>query len=272
MTSFLRYAACGVLALSILSSCKKDSADPTGPGPLTFHLDNVVGSQDLALNARYTNAAGETFRVSTLQYYISNIRLKKEDGTIYTVPQDSSYFFIKETNEDSDQDCDINNIPAGKYVAITFTVGVDSLRSRMDASKRTGVLDPADMEKGGSMYWSWNPGYIAYKFEGSSPVATGMMDTTINLHVGGYGGTTDTPTENNNRTITLTFPEAAIVNDKRHPEVHTYHDVLKMLDGPGGRISFATTSMVHSPAIGSPASKIADNYARSFQVGHVHND
>lgn len=271
MTSFLRFAACGVLALSILSSCKKDSADPTGPGPLTFHLDNVVGSQDLALNTNYTNAAGETFKVTMLQYYISNIQLKREDGTLYTVPQDSSYFLIKETSEDGDQDCDLRNIPAGKYVGITFTVGVDSLRSRMDVSKRVGALDPADSATGMSMYWDWNPGYIFYRFEGTSPAATGMMGDVVNVHVGGYGGTPTSRTLNNNRTITLTFPEAAIVNDKRNPEVHTYHDILKSFDGPGGRISFATANMVHSP--NSPISaQVADNYAKSFQVGHVHND
>ena len=81
------------------------------------------------------------FSLSKLNYYISNIKLKTNDGKEFIVPQDSSYFLVME-NEEESQEVTIKHIPAGDYNQITFTIGVDSLRSTMDITKRQGVLDP----------------------------------------------------------------------------------------------------------------------------------
>ena len=89
-----------ILCLSIIlfTSCKKDgTTDANAKSNITLHFDNIAGSVDLALNTgSYTNAVGENFTVTAFDYYISNIKLTKTDGTIYVVPQDSSYFLIKE--------------------------------------------------------------------------------------------------------------------------------------------------------------------------------
>ena len=67
-----------------------------GAGKIVIEFDNRIGEEDLQLNTEYINASGEKFAVSRLNYFISNIRLIKEDGTEFAVPQDSSYFLIKE--------------------------------------------------------------------------------------------------------------------------------------------------------------------------------
>src|SRR5678816_526081 len=85
-----------------LAACKKESNpyDANFRGSLGLEFDNVVGEEDLKLNTgSYTNASGETFTVRSLRYFISNIRLTRTDGSEYTVPQDSSYFFIDESND-----------------------------------------------------------------------------------------------------------------------------------------------------------------------------
>ncbi|WP_420148474.1 MbnP family protein, partial [Spirosoma sp.] len=65
------------------------------PGKIKLVIDNVAGTSDLKLDsATYQNAAGESFSVSRFNYFISNIRLRKADGSDYVVPQDSSYFLI----------------------------------------------------------------------------------------------------------------------------------------------------------------------------------
>src|SRR5690349_14249344 len=89
-----------VLCLSLMA-CSKDNTPVNGDEmvPLSIEFDNIVGGQDLVLNtAMYTNNAGETFSVTQLQYFVSNISLRKTDGTIFTVNQDSSYFLIKEND------------------------------------------------------------------------------------------------------------------------------------------------------------------------------
>ena len=81
-----------VILSSWLMGCTNQQPDPdTGTLQLTF--DNVVGNQDCSwLRVAYTNSSGEKFGVSLLNYFVSNIRLQRSDGSTYTVPQDSSYF------------------------------------------------------------------------------------------------------------------------------------------------------------------------------------
>ncbi|MFY7651275.1 MAG: hypothetical protein ACOVQE_01165 [Chitinophagaceae bacterium] len=66
--SFLLFA---VLIIA-LSSCKKETAEAINPndkGELTLKFDNVVGDKNLQLNTgSYTNAVGESYRISMLNY------------------------------------------------------------------------------------------------------------------------------------------------------------------------------------------------------------
>ena len=133
---------------SWLVSCTDKQPDPdTGTLQLTF--DNVVGNQDLQLTTgAYTNATGEKFSVTLLNYFVSNIRLQRADGTTYTVPQDSSCFLIRESDPAS-QTIALNHIPTGAYTGVSYLIGVDSLRSTMDISRRKGVLEPGGGHNGG---------------------------------------------------------------------------------------------------------------------------
>lgn len=82
-----------LLSGMLLSSCKKDQAVPPGAtgGTLTIDVANVVGSDPLVLDQRtYTSPAGEQFKVSSFNYYLSNFKLLRADGSEYAVPE--SYF------------------------------------------------------------------------------------------------------------------------------------------------------------------------------------
>ena len=129
-----------VLLFSLISCGDDDTSSRCRPTYDEF--DNRVGEENLELNQDYTNTNGEPFQLSTLNYYISNIKLKTRDGKEYIVPQDSCYFLVMENDEES-QEVVLKDIPAGDYNQISFTIGVDSLRSTMDITKRQGVLDPA---------------------------------------------------------------------------------------------------------------------------------
>lgn len=257
------FAAVAVSAIFFASCKKEDQAE--GNGSITLHFDNVAGTADLALNTGvYTNASGQNYKVTRFDYYISNIKLKRTDGSEYIIPQDKSYFLVKESDAAS-QEIELEDVPAGDYNGVSFVVGVDSLRSVANISQRTGVLDPAGA--GSGMYWTWNSGYIFMKLEGTSPAST-MPGNEIMYHIGGFGGMTSA-TINNIKTISLTFPAAAAtVRSNIAPEVHLLTDVKKVLDG-ATNISIATTPML----MFDPASTtIANNYKNMFVVDHVHND
>ncbi|MCS6933572.1 MAG: hypothetical protein NZM35_00295 [Chitinophagales bacterium] len=248
-------------ALFSVSSCKKDKLKGKGTVKLTF--DSRAGNANFAYGTEYTNAAGEKLTFTKLQYYVSNFVLIKEDGSEYVVPQELTYRLIDEGVAGSEV-ITLPDIPAGEYTKVKFIVGVDSLRSTMDVSKRTGDLDPAG--KAADMYWSWNSGYIFFKIEGTSPAST-RTGNVFMYHIGGYGGYS-TPTANNIRTITLTSPNAIEIGEGRAPEVHIYADILESLKTPT-TISIANTAVVHMPMA---ATTFANNYADMFKIDHVHNE
>ena len=257
----------GLLSLAVWACDTVDpdtSFDPVGPGTLQLVFDNVVGGQDLQLNAgTYTNASGDSFTPTTFNYFVSNIRLTRTDGREYIVPQDSSYFLVKEDVPTS-QTITLPNVPAGSYKSVSFVIGVDSLRSTMEVGRRTGVLNPGgDHTSANGMYWSWNSGYIFLKLEGTSPSAptdaTGK--NTFRYHIGFFGGR-DTRTLNNLKTVPIPFAnDVARVAPKQRPTVTIQADVLKLFDGP------ATVSIAKNPEvmISSYSQTVATNYAQMMK-------
>ncbi|OWY24285.1 hypothetical protein C7N43_35200 [Sphingobacteriales bacterium UPWRP_1] len=261
-----------ISAVSIfLTSCDKESEiNPNEKGSIGLHFDNRAGSSDLALNTgNYTNALNQALNITTFNYFVSNIKLHNEDGSVYTVPQAESYFLIKESEAES-QEIELNDVPEGNYNKITFTIGVDSLRNTMPISERTGALDPAGEAEG--MYWMWNSGYIFMKMEGTSPVAPLDSASNTNLfmyHIGGFGGYSS-QTINNIKEVTLSFgnESAKVRNDNMEaPEAHLYVDALKVLNG-STNIDISATPVV---MFAQYSTNIANNYANMFSVNHVHN-
>lgn len=259
--------ASGLLIVSCAFPDEDEDTDPIETGTIQLQFDNIAGDQDLQLDStKYTNAAGEDFTVSKLNYYISNIKLVRMDGSVFTIPQDSSYFLIREAHAES-QKLTIRNVLTGDYTGIEFTVGVDSVRSVMDPSEpgRKGILDkdmgPTNEE---AMYWDWNPGYIFLKLEGSSDSAS-TPNGKYYYHIGGFGGRTE-KTLNNLRTIKLNFPgQKAIVTTSIVSNVLIQADIQKVFNGP------VQLSIKKSPSLMfTDSSKyVADNYAGMFHVKEI---
>ncbi len=254
---------CCLLAATILS-CESDEVNPAELGSLILEFDTRAGNENFELNKDYENAVGETFNLTKLNYYISNIILTTTGGAEYVVPQDSSYFLVMEEIKES-QKLRVNNVPVGDYNKVTFTIGVDSLRSTMDLSKRQGVLDPAQGHDG--MYWTWNSGYIFFKAEGISPAAPAEQDHKFFYHIGGFGGY-DTPTLNNIRETTVTMGNArAEVRTDKIPQVHFHVDVLEFFANP------TTLSIAENPGVmfSDFSLTVSENYSNMFRFDHVHN-
>jgi len=266
----------------IISACsKKDDVAPefeeSNLAPFSVEFDNIVGERTLALNnmsSLYTNASGERFSISMLQYFISNIKLSTADGKSYTVNPDSSYFLIK--GADKATRFAKVKVPEGDYSKLSFTLGVDSLRSTMDISKRTGVLDPAangDHDSGG-MYWGWNSGYIFFKMEGNSSVISDDVngDPTgkkqFKYHIGGFGGYS-APTINNVKTITVDLTTAGIakVRKDRQSNVHLFVDVMKVFNGKNPFSIAAHPNVMFSDY----STNIAVNLTEMFKHDHTEN-
>ncbi len=242
--------------------------DSIQTGHLVITFVHQVGDKALRLDGTtYRNATGETFTVTTFNYFVSNVMLTKSDRTL--VPMPNQYFLIRQTDPAS-QRITLTDLPSGDYTALVFTVGVDSLKSVSPITERTGVLDPAHYGTD-NMYWSWNAGYVFLKFEGTSPAAPARADGSrlVQWHVGGFGGGVNgaARTRNNLRTVSLSLPRPAMIQPNRGSAIQVQVDVAKLIDNTA-HLSFAKLSTVHGPALAGP---IANNYQAMFRVDRVQN-
>ncbi|WP_199141986.1 MbnP family protein [Pedobacter sp. ASV12] len=270
------------IAAAMLSSCSKKS-DPAPAfeeknlAPFSVEFDNIVGDRTLTFNntaSPYTNAAGDKFTVSMVQYFISNIKVSTADGHTYAVDQDKSYFLIKGADK-STRFAKVE-VPEGDYTKLSFIVGVDSLRSTMDLSKRTGVLDPAagGGHDSGGMYWGWNAGYIFFRLEGNSPSVPDNADgdptgqKQFKYHIGFFGGY-NAPTINNIRQVTIDLTTAGVakVRKDRQSNVHLFVDIMKVFNGKNQFNIAAHPNVMFSDYSAS----IADNLTQLFRHDHTEN-
>jgi hypothetical protein len=233
--------ATGTVKVEFDNQFKQDAIDPEVYVPLEF--DKQI----------YKNVANQDYSISMFKYYISNVKLKKQDGSYYAVPE--SYFLI-DAKSSPDELITLLNIPEGSYIGISYMVGVDSTHNVSGA--QTGTLDKAN-----SMFWDWNTGYIFLKLEGSSPQSSDTVGRILQYHIGGFRNTTNT---NALQTINLDFGTSVLnVTKVGTPKVHIMVEASKVADN----IDFSTTPEVHMP--GASAIKISQSYANMFRFDHVHN-
>jgi hypothetical protein len=222
----------------------------TGNGEVGFEFANMAGGSELVFNTgSYTNAAGETFTVSKFNYYITNIKLKKADGSEYAEPE--SYHLV-EGDVAASRHIHIKNVTKGTYTSASFLIGVDEARNTSGA--QTGALDPA---KG--MFWSWTTGYIMAKLEGTSPAAT-TTDKKFVHHIGGFNGANSSL-----RTVTITFPQPMEVSSAKELSIKLKADVLKWF--APGNVTIAANSTLMS--VNAASKTVADNYANMFSVSSI---
>ncbi|MDZ7934473.1 MAG: MbnP family protein [Emticicia sp.] len=249
-------------------SCEKNDVEnqPTATeniattGQITLKFDNVVGDKDLKYNTSYTNSVtGENFEVFSCQYYISNIKLKTDEGKEVVIPQDSSYFFVSEASQNS-QNIKLSKIPFGNYTELSFVIGVDSTRSSKGIETAPKGL-MAGVSQG--MYWTWNSGYIFFMLEGTSPMLKGnAAGNDFMYHVGGYNSTNI----NNIKTKSVKF-DKAVVSTTKTPEIKLKMDILKVFNG-NTNIKFTQNTVVMFEPF---SKKIADNYVNAFSVDSIIN-
>ena len=239
-------------ALPGLSACR-DARSPATE--LAIEISHVAGSAPVLQGGEITTTAGETLKVTRLQYYLSNLRLLRPDGSWWTPTRDpktaDGYWLVDLAKPDS-QHFVINDAPAGEYSGIELLIGVDAARN--GAGAQTGALDPAL-----GMFWTWATGYIHFKLEGRSPAST-AVDQAVTLHLGGEGV---------QRSVFLSFaPKPLRLAPDLRSTVHLHAD----LDGLLGRetpLSFAKTALVMQAAEGKV---LAARLPAFLKLDHLHHE
>lgn len=227
----------------LLLSCKKEkqSTPIVQNGDMKVQFDFVFGSNQLPWEIGKTmvhTKTGDTLTFSLLKFYVSNIRLKKPDGTWWSEP--NSYYLLC-TDCEEGYSFTVKNIPAGNYTEMQYTMGVDSAANTLGAS--TGALSLAN-----GMFWDWNSGYIMLKAEGTSP---NSPSGNFIFHLGGFTGT------NNVITDKSTDFGGTVLNIEKQK-----YPIVKLLANPArlwhNSPSVSVKSVIHAP--GPEAVTMAKNF------------
>lgn len=267
---------------SYFISCDKEVAEKEN-GVVDIEFDNIaiVNGVQKQLNLvspgsttyDLKNGMNQDFNINLLKYYISNIKLETVDGLIFedhmhVAATGAEGVYLIDESKPASSLVSLENVPAGQYKSITFNIGVEEKIVTEGAAG--GVLDPATC----NMFWNWNSGYIAFKFEGQSSVSNGgaggetinNVSNGIAYHVGGWRTQQGTAFVNNIKTVTLDFDTNAKVEKGEQPEVHLTFDILKVF-AHHHTVDFTGNHNVHKPSDGVD---MAGNMAHAFAFDHIH--
>jgi hypothetical protein len=240
--------------------CKKKDPDPV-PVPmvvtdtlpkLKIRIQTDINGNRLALNTgKYLNANNDSFKISILKYYISNITLKNSNVSVYKVPNS---YYLMDASISTDTTIIISNIPAGTYSEIGFSLGVDSIHNH--SGSQPAALNPGIA---GDMFWLWAPGYKFLELEGYY----GPAETATMLF--------DISGDNNYKKYLLNSGTAnwtnIITKNNAGTTVSLKANIDEMFKTPV-TIKFDST---HNVSGGADAQTISDNYADMFGLSGIIN-
>ncbi len=243
----------------LITGCSKDDDNtdttPTVVPKLTIEMDHLAGLQKFYFDSSYTTADGDVITADLFKYYVSNIRLVRNDNSEYVIPE--TYFLVNHEDATTMQ-LKMDSLESGSYKGIKFILGIDSARNVSGAQE--GALDPVN-----GMFWTWNTGYIFFKLEGASAVIPTPAQT-FTYHVGGFSGANV-----NYKEISLDFDGDILpLANNTNPELHLVVDVLELFKNPTtiDLATFASSVTMPNPS----ATTLANNYADMFRYDHIHND
>jgi hypothetical protein len=252
---------------SILS-CGNDDQEGVKktPGSLELNFIHTVGNigsngnggtDILQLGNTYQNSSAESYTVTELKYIISNITLKRKDGSEFIYPIADSYFLINEAQQDSKKII-LNNIDPDEYTNITFGFGVDPTKYPIES----GTLNFVPTAEEADMLWSWSAGYKFIKFEGTYTSATVTTETPFLIHVGSHGATLDNYKEIELSLISDTGMNTIIEGDVNAVE-SIFFDLGQVFDGPN-TIRIEDKTDIQVDPVNAP--KIANNIQTAFYI------
>jgi hypothetical protein len=234
-----------MLALIMLAICfgsGLQSQPVIPPAKQQAHLKlrflNIANGKPVERDSIYTNASGESYQLTKLKYYISNIRL---DG--FEAPE--SYYLVNAFEENTFS----LEVPPGTYSTLDFLVGVDSIRNCSGA--QTGALDPLN-----DMFWTWSSGYVMFKLEGSSP-SSGADLQRIEHHIGGYKGEYKTM-----RMVHLPLPGTFTIQENTSRTIDITADLDQYWQGEH---TIKISDLPVLTTAGTNAKNVADNFPAMFQ-------
>lgn len=219
---------------------------------LTVRLEPSWDGKPLVLDdVSLTNATGNNLSLTRLAMLLSHAQLQKADGKwigaedwvalVDVAKQRLSFSF--------------NGIPAERFTALRFDVGLDEAMDKADAAKWP-ANHPLNPEVN-ALHWSWRGQYVFLALEGRYQQADGQIGG-YSYHLAGQPcrGTVEVPVE----------------LDLRNDLVLTLSLVVDQLFKAQHGIDITAADSTHSGDDGGLAERIADNAVRAFGLVRLEPD
>lgn len=214
----------------------------------------MIGDSLLKLGSSHTYLMpnGDKLSVDRFNFYLSNVSLIDSNNNRFL--ETNSYHLIM-AERPASMEFIISSVPAKKYKAIEFLIGVDSIRNVSGA--QFGALDPKF-----GMFWTWSTGYIMAMLEGTSPQP---LNTSIPViyHIAGFKGE-----YNVLQKITIPINEIFAVDSAKTSTINLKSDINFWFPSPGFPGFKAMPSVIEE---GLDAFNISKNYSKMISISSVEN-
>lgn len=138
---------------------------------LEIQITPKVFGQDIQpASLRYQTSAGETFSVTRVSYFVSDVALQRDDGIWLEFSNSVEWLDFSE-NRDSIR---IEQIPPGEFRTVRFLIGLNRDINHANIAKiqPDNPLNP-DVN---NLYWGWQGGYVFMALEGLWRNSSGELD------------------------------------------------------------------------------------------------
>jgi len=233
------------LIILFLFSCKKGNDTPPNPdsGQLAFLFEQFVDSVPLHLDTLiYENAAGNHYKLTDLQYFISDIVLHRKTGGQFFIKSDDGIHYIDVRLQASKYWQPTDSIIQDEYDSITFIFGITAEKNISNRFPNPPERDMAwpDILGGGYHYMKLN---MMWRNEPSVNPMPFMFHLGIGQH---YSGTTPDPdsiTGYIQNYFKISFPLNLMIQTDVKKEIILEMDVNKWF-GPVEIFDFAQYPMM----------------------------
>lgn len=242
------------IGLGCLSACKKENSEESpSMAWIAIRFHPTINRDDIQLNTNYTNIYSENFTFTTFRFYTGQYQLKaRSQGTSQQVS--GGRYWLADLKEPSTMSVEASLLP-GSYNQLNFLLGVDSARNV--SGVKAGDLDPVQ-----GMFWTWNSGYIYFKFEGNATVSP-EPNGKFEYHFGGFRYPNSAI---RNFTAALTDPKFWDLSGGDTLQININIAPGQFFSAPYP-LRISTTPVCTTP--GPLAASIADNLAAAFQLTNV---
>jgi len=214
---------------------------------LTLRVRHAFAGAPLRLGEQtLTNAAGNVLSVTRLDYLLSDFRLVSSDGSEVVLTNQVAFLSVEQARDA----VTLSNVPAGRFGAIRFRVGLPPSLNHFDPAK-FAAGDPLNPTVNG-LHWGWQGGYVFLALEGNWRRADGATD--------GYSFHLATDA------LDLPVEVGCGVGELGPGEIPLVLDVARIFTGTRTvRLQDSTTS-THSRGTDPLARVLGDNLVRAFQA------